>query len=85
MGSRVSKEKHPTVGTKTVIIPRIPQEVVGGVLDHLATDSGLGSIHQQNDRAAVTLDTNFGVSIVLPSSLSGCIAGHHLACWRAVR
>ena len=32
-------------------------------------------LHQQNNRAAVTLDTSFRVSIVLPSSLLGCIAG----------
>ena len=45
MGSKASKAKRPTpVATKAVTIPRIPQEIIDEILDHLATHSDLRSL-----------------------------------------
>ena len=41
MGPKTSKAEHPTlVETKTVTIPRIPQDIIDEILDHLVTISG---------------------------------------------
>ena len=45
MGSKPSKAKHPTAAkTNTATIPRIPQDIIDEILDHLATDSNLRSL-----------------------------------------
>ena len=45
MGSKISKATHPTsVKAKTVVVPRIPQELIDEILDYLATDSDFKSL-----------------------------------------
>jgi hypothetical protein len=45
MGSKTSKIKHLTsTGAKTVGVPRIPQDIVDNVLDHLVIDSDFKSL-----------------------------------------
>ena len=47
MDSKTSKAKcHRTakIKTKAAVVPRVPQEIVDEILDHLATDSDIGSL-----------------------------------------
>ena len=45
MDSKTSEAKHPTpVETESVIIPKIPQEIIDEILDHLATNSAYESL-----------------------------------------
>ena len=45
MGSKISKPTHPTsVEAKTVVVPRIPHELIDEVLDYLATDLDFKSL-----------------------------------------
>jgi hypothetical protein len=45
MGSKTSKAKRPTSAKpKTVVAPRVPQEIIDEILDHLALDSDFESL-----------------------------------------
>ena len=45
MGSKISKAKRPTSAKpKAVVVPRVPQEIIDEILDHLALDSDFESL-----------------------------------------